>query len=566
MEIDRHRAVRFAVPIAASLVAAAAGAALQAAVGYRFPLITFYPAIMISGWYGGFWSGVTATATATALTNYLWLGPLRARDQSTLGDIVALVLFVGVGVTISAFCGSLHRSTAREHESAARERRAREHAEAGEAALKESEHNLRLALAGERVARAEAQDANRMKDQFLAMVSHELRTPLNALLGWADMLKRGVLREDRRERAIDAIHANATRQAQLVDDLLDLARILSGKLQLQPTHIHVEEPLRASMEIVQPAADAKGIELTLEVESPDLTLLADGMRLQQVFWNVLSNAIKFTPDHGVIHVNLRQAENDVEIAIRDTGQGIPTELLQTIFEPFRQADSSSTRAHSGLGLGLAIVKHVIEAHGGSVRAESAGEGRGATFSLRLPLEFAGIPVAAPASPVPKSVSMPSELSGTRVLVVDDDADSREVMAAHLELHGVTVMTAASAHEALTIVQREPVRALLVDVAMPGLDGYAFIRTIRSLPSKEIASLPAAAVTAFATPADRDLALQAGFQAHIAKPVNSSTLAQILIKLIARRSDQPTARSAATVITIQTTGERGRHMRDASLVD
>jgi signal transduction histidine kinase/ActR/RegA family two-component response regulator len=535
MITDHSRVARGVVPIVASAGAAVAGAALQALLGYRFPLITFFPAIMLSGWFGGFWPGVGATAASALLVDYLWLAPLRARNQGTGGDVVALALFGAIGLTISGFCESLHRAAAREHESSTRERMARERAEAGEAALTASEHDLRLALARERAARADAQDANRMKDQFLAMVSHELRTPLNALLGWADMLKRNVVNERRRDRAIDAILANATRQAQIVDDLLDVARILAGKLQLHPTLLNIEDTVRAALEIVQGAADAKGIELTLQAHRPIALLQADGVRIQQVLWNLLSNAIKFTPDHGVVQIRLREVDDVVEIVIEDTGQGIPNELLQVVFEPFRQVDSSTTRAHAGLGLGLSIVRYLVDAHGGTVGATSAGEGRGATFTVRLPIGSGRDLVRSPEPAAHTPSTIYGRLDGMKVLLVDDDADSREVMAAHLEDDGAVVLVAASAQEALDIVQREPIGALFVDVAMPGQDGYTLIRTIRKSPSTSIASIPAAAVTALASPADRDQALHAGFQLHIPKPVSSTVLRIALAELLATRA-------------------------------
>jgi len=514
---------RYILALTASLCAAGAGIELHSWFGYRFPLITFYPVIMLSAWFGGLWPGVAATLASTVLVDYLWLNPLRASHLSTAGDAVALVLFVGTGLAISGFSESLHRSTARE-------RIARTQAEAGESALTGRERQLRAALAGEHTARAEAEEANRLKDQFLAMVSHELRTPLNAVLGWADMLKDHVLDERGRGRAVQAIHANARRQAQLVDDLLDIAGMMTGKLQLRRTAVNVEEIARAAVEIVQPAADRKQIEIAFHLETPVPALEADAIRIQQVFWNLLSNAIKFTPEHGVIHLHVRQAAEAVEIVVRDTGQGIPGELLRSIFDPFRQADSSTTRVHGGLGLGLSIVKYIAEAHAGSVDAESPGTGRGSTFTVRLPLRSptAGGPEsAAPASSIPARARLP----GVKVLVVDDDADTREVVAAYLEQQGMSVQTAASAAEAMEIVQREPVAVLLVDLAMPDQDGYTFIRGIRSSPSPGIAALPAAALSALARVEDQAQALRAGFQLHVAKPVNSTILVNAVALLL-----------------------------------
>jgi len=462
----RPRLARYAVAVGSSACAACAGAVLQSLFGYRFPLITFYPAIMVSAWFGGLSPGIAATLVSSVLVGYLWLAPLRAANLGTVGDSVALILFVGIGFTISAFSESMHRSAAREHA-------AREHAEHRETALTESERRLRAALAGEQAARAGAEQANRLKDQFVAMVSHELRTPLNALLGWADMLKSNMLEEGRRQRAIEAVHANALRQAQLVDDLLDITRMMSGKLQLRRAAVNLDDAVRSAVDVVQSAADAKRIELTVAMSGSLPPLNADPMRLQQAVWNLLSNAIKFTPDHGVIHTTVQEVDGAIEIVVSDTGQGIQSELLPTIFEPFRQGDSSTTRANGGLGLGLSIVKYVVEAHGGTVSAESPGEGGGTTFKVRLPMlpipesgiESSATPVV---SPLQRSVV------GLKVLIVDDDGDGREVMGAHLEQHGATVLTAAGAREALDMIGRQHVDVLLVDLAMPGTDGYTFI--------------------------------------------------------------------------------------------
>jgi signal transduction histidine kinase/ActR/RegA family two-component response regulator len=518
----RSRLARYTVAVLSSACAAGGGAALQSLFGYRFPLITFYPAIMVSAWFGGLWPGIAATLVSSVLVGYLWLAPLRAANVGTVGDSVALLLFVGIGLAISACSESMHRSAAREHA-------ARERAEQREQALQESELRLRTALAGAQAARASAEEANRLKDQFVATVSHELRTPLNALLGWADMLKSNMLEDGRRERAIEAIHANARRQARLVDDLLDIARMMSGKLQLRRAGVNLDDAVRAAVDVVQPAADAKRIELTVAIPGPLPPLHADAMRLQQAVWNLLSNAIKFTPDHGVIHIAVQKVGGNIEIVVTDTGQGIQSELLRSIFDPFRQGDTSTTRATGGLGLGLSIVKYVVEAHGGTVNAESPGEGRGATFKVRLPV----LPVpesGIESSSTPVMSLVQGSVAGVKVLIVDDDGDGREVMAAHLEQHGATVLTAAGAREALDMIQRQHVDVLLVDVAMPGTDGYTFIKTLRNSSSSSIAGIPAAAVTALAGDEDRARALRAGFQLHIPKPVDLAALVHAVASL------------------------------------
>jgi signal transduction histidine kinase len=383
--IHGARVARYAVALISTGCAAGAGAVLHATLGYRFPLIAFYPAIMVTAWFGGLWPSLTATMVSALIVDRLWLAPLRAAELSVPGDLIALGLFVGIGMVISSFSESMHRSTARE-------RAAREQAEQHERALQDSERQLRDALGREQAARAEAVIANRTKDRFLAIVSHELRTPLNAVLGWAEILRRQGPDPRLRDRAVEAIAVNAKRQVQLVDDLLDVIGMMSGKLQLQPAVVNINDVVRAVIELMQPAADSKRIELAFHDLLPRATVHGDSMRLQQILWNLISNAIKFTPDHGLVQIHTRELPNAIEIRVVDTGRGIPSEHLQAIFEPFHQVDGSITRDQSGLGLGLPIVKHLAEAHGGHVRAESAGPGKGSIFTLTLPL----IPVSAPA--------------------------------------------------------------------------------------------------------------------------------------------------------------------------
>jgi signal transduction histidine kinase/ActR/RegA family two-component response regulator len=376
-------------------------------------------------------------------------------------------------------------------------------------------------LEREHAARASAEEANRLKDEFLAVVSHELRTPLNAILGWADLLRTGKLDESKRGRASQAIFDSAKRQSQLIDELLDVARIMSGKLRLERSPVDLADIARAAIEVVQPAIEAK--QITIVVDAPESmgTVYGDSARLQQVAWNLLSNAVKFTPEGGTVRVALRTRDNAAEMIIADSGQGIPSEFLPSVFEPFRQADGSTTRPHSGLGLGLSIVKHLVEAHGGTVTADSLGEGQGAAFTVRLPSIAASAPRPAEAL---QSGHLETEVSlaGLRVLVVDDDNESRHVLTAHLESSGATVLAASSAAEALDILQRERVSVLLADIAMPGEDGYSLIRKLRALDAAA-ASVPAAALTAFAREEDRQQAFRAGFQLHLAKPIDAGSL-------------------------------------------
>jgi signal transduction histidine kinase len=397
--------------------------------------------------------------------------------------------------------------------------------------LEEARNQL---LEREQAARANAEQANRLKDEFLAIVSHELRTPLNAILGWADLLHRRTMDESRRDRAIQVIFESAKRQAQLIDDLLDVARIMSGKLRLQRSLVDIEDVVRAAVRVVQSTADEKKIRIEMHSEPFLAPLYGDRARLQQVVWNLLANAIKFTSEGGTITMRLRRMHDVVELAVSDTGHGIAPELLETIFEPFRQADGSTTRAHGGLGLGLAIVRQLVEGHGGTVVAQSRGAGHGATFVVRLPnLMLSVDPVDTTLAertdrPRPPT-KLPGSLEGLSVLVVDDDESSLHVAAAQLEGHGAKVLTAGSAAEALEAL-RQRVDVLITDIAMPEADGYELLRQVRAINRPEVASIPAAALTAFARSEDRQKALQAGFQMHLTKPIDAHALIVAVARL------------------------------------
>ena len=402
-------------------------------------------------------------------------------------------------------------------------------------------------LEREHAARSAAEQANRLKDQFLAIVSHELRTPLNAIMGWADMLRSGKLDEARRERASQVIYDSATRQAKLIDDLVDVARIMSGKLRLERTFVDLEEVVQSALNVVQPAAEAKRLTIGFTMDSSIGAIYGDRARLQQIAWNLLSNAIKFTPEEGAVHMRLQRAGDSVDMIVTDTGQGIRDHFIGSVFEPFRQADGSTTRHHGGLGLGLSIVKHLVEAHGGSVSVHSGGEGQGATFTVRLPIapasaEQAAIEMAERPTQSTRWTDSPMLLDGLAVLVVDDDEESRQVVAAQLEGHHAVVLTAASAADALDVLLRERVDVLLADIAMPDEDGYALIRHIRGLHPSTVASVPAAALTAFARNEDRLQALQAGFQLHLSKPIDVHALVTAVARLGGKASDrrQPSA--------------------------
>jgi signal transduction histidine kinase/CheY-like chemotaxis protein len=386
---------------------------------------------------------------------------------------------------------------------------------------KRHEHAIAEEREREKAARASAEQANRLKDEFLAMVSHELRTPLTAILGWAEMLRSGRLENGRRERACQAIYDSAKRQACIIEELLDVARITSGKLGVYRTAVDVWQVVRDALEVVQPAAEAKQIHIQTDLDPSLGAIYGDGARLQQIAWNLLSNAVKFTHPGGIVRVRLHRVGNIAELVVSDNGPGIATNFLPMIFEAFRQADASTTRLHGGLGVGLAIVKHLAEAHGGTVAAESRGEGHGATFTVRLPM----LPVPEPwhADAAHLATAPPLTLDGISVLLVDDDEDTRQVIASHLQHHHAVVLTAASCPQALDVLQREQVDVLLSDIAMPGEDGYALVGKVRASTTSRIASIPAVALTALARDEDRQRALQAGFQLHLAKPIEARSL-------------------------------------------
>jgi PAS domain S-box-containing protein len=376
----------------------------------------------------------------------------------------------------------------------------------------------------ERAARAEAETANRMKDQFLATLSHELRTPLTSMLGWLRMLRSGRLDEHMAAQALETLERNTRAQAQLINDLLDISRIVSGKLTMEVASIDADEVVAAALAAVRPLAEAKSIVLAHHRAERQAVVHGDPGRLEQVVWNLLSNAIKFTPERGGVTVDVSADASEVTIAVADTGKGIAPDLLPEIFQRFRQG--SATRTQGGLGLGLAIVRHLVELHGGRVAAQSEGIGRGATFIVQLPL--AGAAAAAPAARLDGGGDFP-RLDGVRVLVVDDEPDARALMGTVLGQCGADVATVQSAAAALEALRREHYDVLLSDISMPEEDGYQLMRKVRALD----ASIPAAAVTAFARAEDRDAALAAGFQLHVAKPVEPAVLARAVESLVRR---------------------------------
>jgi PAS domain S-box-containing protein len=383
----------------------------------------------------------------------------------------------------------------------------------------------------------EAQNANRTKDEFLATVSHELRTPLNAMLGWAHLLRTSEMSEEKQDNALETIERNARAQSQLIEDLLDVSRIISGNLRLEVRSLDLATLIEAAIDAVRLAADTKGVRLQFLLEEDARHATGDPVRLQQVVWNLLSNAVKFTDRGGAVTVRLRRKESQAEIQVTDTGRGIEPDLLPHIFERFKQAKGATTRSHGGLGLGLAIVKHLVELQGGTVTAASAGAKQGSSFCVRLPLSAVQLHGVATSVTTSSRIIAPA-LDGLRVLVVDDEPDARTLLVAVLESHGAEVTAVSSAAGALREIELNPPDVLVSDIGMPDEDGYSLIRKVRVLMKKSPNELPAAAVTAFARTEDRSRAMLAGFQSHVAKPVEPDELLIVVATLAGRTGGWP----------------------------
>jgi len=409
------------------------------------------------------------------------------------------------------------------------------------------EDRLMKLLAGEQAARKEAEAANRAKDEFLATVSHELRTPLNAIYGWAQVMRQ--LGNDREtlSRGMEAIERNVKMQSRLIEDILDVSRIITGKFSLDVRPLDLISPIEAALDAVRPAADAKKIELRVVLDRQAGPVTGDPQRLQQVIWNLLSNAIKFTPQGGQVELRLERLDSNIEIRVTDTGQGISAEFLPYVFDRFRQADSTSTRRHGGLGLGLAIVRHLVEMHGGTAQAFSKGEGQGATFVVRLPLLAIGqssprpperpatqanarAPQVVEAATKQASTGGVDKLKGIRVLVVEDEVDAREMLGLMLRQFGAEVCVAASAQEARDVLKQWWPHVLVSDVGMPEEDGYALIHQIRASEPDQGRNLMAVALTGYAGEEDRSRLLAAGFQLYFPKPVEINELANAVASL------------------------------------
>jgi PAS domain S-box-containing protein len=396
----------------------------------------------------------------------------------------------------------------------------------------------RQALKSEKEARMEAEAANRVKDEFLSTLSHELRTPLTAIMGWADLLLHDEVDRDKRTQAIETIFRNANSQCQLINDLLEVSRIITGKLRLEFVACELHSVIEAAAESIRPTAEAKGVRLQVLLEPNIGPVFGDRERLQQVVWNLLSNGVKFTRKGGLVQVTLQRINSHVEIVVTDTGVGIKSDFLPHVFDRFRQADGSTTRNYGGLGLGLAIVRHLVELHGGTAWAESAGEDQGAKFTVRLPTMTLSEHqpdevLRQPAISMVERDRQPASLDGLRVLVVDDEFDARVLLTAMLERCGAQVIAVGSAREGIDSVESWKPDVLIADIGMPVEDGYGLIRRVRALPKEHGGQTPALALTAYARTEDRVRALSEGYQVHLAKPVDRSELAAVVASLVER---------------------------------
>jgi len=383
---------------------------------------------------------------------------------------------------------------------------------------------------------AESERIGRVKDEFLANLSHELRTPLNAILGWSQLLKSGKSSDAEMAEGLETIRRNALAQGQLIEDLLDMSRIVSGKLRLNVQRVEMPAVIARAVESVQLAAQSKGVRLEVVVDPTAGPVTGDPNRMQQVVWNLLTNAIKFTPRGGRVQIVLERANSHVELSISDTGKGISARFLPHVFERFSQSDPTRTRSHSGLGLGLAIVKNLVELHGGSVIAKSAGEGRGSTFVVLLPISVVRSADGADGHPVATTeaeCSSSPDLKGIRVMIVDDNADAMNLVKHLLEQCGVSVSGCGTGQECLSRLPLWPTDVLISDIGMPGMDGYAMMRELRALPPEKGGETPAVALTAFARSEDRRRAMLAGFDMHVSKPVEPGELVAVVARMARR---------------------------------
>jgi signal transduction histidine kinase/DNA-binding response OmpR family regulator len=470
---------------------------------------------------------------ADGVRSYLGV-PVVSRSGETLGGLVCTHPAPGVFTTRHArIVAGIATQAAVAMDNARLVEALRNHAEEREGLL-----------ASERAARAESERASRLKDDFLATLSHELRTPLNAILGWAQLLRARPSDLKQIGEGLETIERNARSQAQIIDDLLEMSRIISGKLRLDVQQVDLAAITESSIRTVRPAADAKEIRLHPILDPRAGPISGDPARIEQILWNLLSNAIKFTPKHGLVQVLLARVNSHIELTVSDTGIGIQPDFLPFLFDRFRQFDASTTRQHRGIGLGLSIVKSLVEMHGGTVSANSGGSGQGSTFVVKLPLSSVRSDAAperrqSSTSTSTSTSATPAErervpmLTGLRILVVDDEPDARELLKRILSEYEAQVDVAASASEAMTCIAAQVPDLLLSDIGMPGVDGYELLRTIRRLAPESGGQIPAVALTAFARSEDRQRALLTGYQSHIAKPVQAAELITVIASVAGR---------------------------------
>jgi PAS domain S-box-containing protein len=407
--------------------------------------------------------------------------------------------------------------------------------------LKQAEEERSLLLASERAAREQAEAANRAKDEFVAMISHEIRSPLSSILGWTQMLRASEFDQKETARILEVIERNAMAQLQIIEDLLDISRVITGKLILNVSKVELTQVIEGAMDSIGPAADAKGIQLRTRLEARGVVIPGDPVRLQQIIWNLLSNAVKFTPSGGRVEVRLERVASNLQITVSDSGPGIDPEFLPFVFDRFSQASDAGGRRYGGLGLGLAIVRHLAELHGGTVRADSPGGGQGATFTVTLPVkavreEKSDLERAAMGADQADAFTASIRLDGLRVMIVDDDAETRDLLTVMLTRHGAEAQACASAAEALKEIERLPPSVLVSDIRMLDEDGYSLIRKLRALGPEQGGRIPAVALTAYAGSEDRLRAMSAGFNMHVPKPIEEAELIVVVASLAGRLDD------------------------------
>jgi signal transduction histidine kinase/CheY-like chemotaxis protein len=512
MFVLTSKSLRYLVAIAATAVVFTARFMLEPTLGDVAQLLLFTLSVVAAAWRGGLGPGLLATALSAILAEYFFIEPLYSFRAKHSAERIELLLFLCTGISISAL---------------------------SQARLSAEEKRQQL-LVSEQDARRTAEDANRLKDEFLSTVSHELRTPLTAINGWALMLRAGRLDAAQSARALDTIVRSAKSQNQLIGDLLDVSRIISGKMRLDIASLKLGSVIEAAVDTIRPAAEAKRIHLSALLDPAAEKVSGDAERLQQVVWNLLSNAVKYAPEGGRVEVRLELADSHVEIVVADNGQGIKPEFLPYVFERFRQEDSGTSRQQGGLGLGLAIVRHIVEMHGGTVRVASEGLGKGATFTVSLPI--ARVRPVSPEELRDKAADgrlapeNPPSLAGLHVLFVDDDADARWLITMMLTNGGAEVRTAVSAPEALAVCAEWRPDILISDIGMPGEDGYTLIKKLRARESERGGHIPAIALTAYGRGEDRMGALSVGYECHVPKPVDPAELLTVVANLADRNGE------------------------------